>query len=340
MSSKKPDVPTYAESPMTTDLEKLLFQKSKSLADMPYGEWYQRFNVPESDLAKSAVSRMENLFSTQDYTPTSYEDFLSKITPDSTLSSDALSKYKGLIDTQDYSLTDTNKIEQDYLDTVLRKYSEARDKGLKPIQESLIAENLMGSGPGYEKLQEYGKESAEGVGDITKTWAYEGIQRKQQQQQYMDALKRGDYTTMYNLALQDEQKQYTQKTQAMNLAEAEKQYYDALSRGDIETAFNVSQLIRQNQLYPIEQATNAEFNALSPAQNLYSTLTQKDLAKYNAAMQAYQAQLQSKGSMSGLGTALGIGLMAATGGTIGGSALAGMMMGGAAGGGLGSMFSN
>ncbi len=59
-----------------------------------------------------------------------------------------------------------------YLDTLLRKYSEARGEAWKPVQENLIAENLFSTGPGDGKMAEFGEETAQGVGDITKTWAY------------------------------------------------------------------------------------------------------------------------------------------------------------------------
>ena len=346
MSKKKPSVPSYSQDPQAKELQNQLYAKSTGLLNMPYGEWYQRFNVPKSPLTTGAVSSMTDLTAKQGYTPTTYEDFLKQISPDQALTSGALGKYQRLLDTQDYSMTDYKKTEQDYLDTVLRQYNKARGEAWKPVQENLIAENLFSSGPGIGKQAEFGKETAQGVGDITKAWAYEGIQREQTQKQYMDALKRGDYTTMYNLALQDEQKKYTMQANATQLAEIEKEYYNALQRGDIETAFNMGQILRQNEIATRTAATGAEFNAINPASNLYGQLTQKDLALYQAALQAYNSQMAKRGSLSGLGSLAGMGLMGGLsllipGTGIGLGSLTGAqatMLGGGAGGALGSMF--
>lgn len=290
MSSKKPSVPSYSQPQESKELENLLLQQATSLAKVPYEDWYSRFNVPEQPLATTAKTGLTSLMG-EGYQPMGYEDYLKRVTPTETdLMKGVLGKYQGLLG-ETYGMEDYTKTEQDYLDTVLRKYGEARGEAYKPIQESLIAENLFGSGPGYGIMKEFGEETAQGVGDISKQWAYEGIQRKQQQEQYYDALKRGDYQTMYNLSLLEQQREIQPRLQATELANIEKQYYDALERGDIEQAFNMSQLLRANELYPIEQATNLQFGALEPASTLYGQLTQKELAQYQQMMQAYQARL-------------------------------------------------
>ncbi len=297
MSSKKPSVPSYSESPETTELKKLLLEQSKSFSNIPYQDLVDRFSVPESELQTNAVEKQTALMDTQDYTPTTYEDFLKQISPDQTWTSDALSKYQNLINTQDYSLTDYKQTEQDYLDVLLRKYNEARGEAWKPVQENLIAENLFSSGPGIGKMAEFGEETATGVGDISKTWAYEGIAREQTQQQYMDALKRGDYTTMYNLALQDEQKKTALQTTATNLAQAETQYYDALERGDINTAFSMSQILGQNEVTANLEATQTQLNALANLQSVAGTFSEADLKKYQTMMSAYEARLGLTGTI-------------------------------------------
>jgi hypothetical protein len=267
-----PAPPTYTESPESRELKALLIPKVKSLTDLSYQDWLSRFTVPESPVRGTA-----------------------------------LEKYKGLFDTQDYSLADYGQTENEYLDTLLRKFKETRTEAFKPVQESLIAENLFGSGPGYGIMTKFGEETATGAADITKQWAYEGIQRKQTQQQYMDALKRGDYSTMYNLALSEEQR----------------------------------------ALQPILQASQAELASINPAMSLFGELSAEDRAKYEAALKQYGLLMQQEeenygglGSLLGGGAGLAIGLAMApeTGGLSLAVPLAGAGLGAGFGGGIGSMF--
>ncbi|RKY32394.1 MAG: hypothetical protein DRP74_02665 [Candidatus Omnitrophota bacterium] len=317
--------------------------KVKELANIPYSDWLKRFTIPETLPTTEAQTRLMGLFDAG-YPTTGYEGYLNRLTPgSSSLMDTALSRYQGLFD-QDYSLADYSQVEKDYLDTVLKEYKKAREEGFEPVKEGLIAENLFGSGPGFQKMVEYGEDTAEGVADISKKWAYEGLRRQMQQQQYMDALKRGDYSTMYNLALSEETRKMTPVLQATQLANMEKEYYDALMRGDIETAFNMGQLLKQSALYPIEQATNYQFMGLNPASGLFGQLQATDLKKYQGEMSAWQtlAQLEAnkkESNLGGLGSLLGMGagalLALPTGGM---SVLGGAALGGLLGGGTGSMF--
>jgi len=261
-----PAPPTYTESPESRELKALLIPKVKELTGLNYQDWLSRFIVPESPIRKSA-----------------------------------LEKYQSLFDTQTYDLTDYTKTEQEYLDTLLRKYGEAREEAWKPIQERLIGEHLFESGPGFGMQTEFGEETATGISDITKQWAYEGIQRKIQQQQYYDALKRGDYATMYQLALSEEAR----------------------------------------ALQPIQLATEAELASISPGLSLFGEISGEDWKQYQSALNTYQALLaqQKHGSYAGLGTLLGTGIGALLALPTGGmSVLGGGMLGGLLGGGAGSMW--
>lgn len=264
-----PAAPAYQEDPYTTRIKAALAPKVEQLTNMSYDDWMKRFSP--SPEVQSLVTN-------------------------------AIGKYKGLFDNQDYSLTDYSKRENEYLDTVLKKYNESRNESFKPVQESLIAENLFGSGPGYDIMKDYGEDTAKGVADISKEWAYEGIQRETQQRQYMDALKRGDYSTMYNLALSEQNR----------------------------------------QLLPAQQASQGELSAIGAGSGLFGQLAQVDLSKYNAALDAYKAELaadENEGSFGGLGSALGMGLGALLALPTGGmSVLGGAALGGGIGGGFGSMF--
>jgi len=311
MSHKKPSAPSYSESPESRKLKQLLYEQQSAFSKVPYEDWVSRFTVPESPLATSAQSKLTGLMG-EDYQPTSYADYQKRFTPTETpLMTGALDKYKGLMG-EDYSMKDYTDTENKYLESVLSRYGDVREKGRERLQESLIGENLLGSGPGYGLLNEFGQETARGTGDITKEWAYEGIQRKQQQQQYLDALKRGDYQTMYNLALSEQQREVQPKLQATESANMEKQYYDALQRGDIETAFNMAQILRANQLYPIEKATGTQLGLLGSLGQTTGQFTQEDLARYQSAMNQYNAQLKNKGSLGALGGLVGAGLLGGT----------------------------
>lgn len=332
------DVPEYNISPETKATSELLGKKVTGLTDVPYEEWLKRFTIGDSAISTEAQKQMANL-QTSDYAPTSYEDFMKRLSPgNSDLMSGVLGKYQGLLN-EDYSTEDNSKTEQDYLDTLTRKYEESRKKAYEPVQENLIAENLMGSGPGYGIMTDYGKETAQGVGDITKQWAYEGIARKQQQQQYQDALKRGDYSTMYNVALSEANRASTTALNATNLSETSKKYYDALQRGDIEGAFNMGEQLKTDKLTAINAATGMQFTSLEMLQNYLNTLSAQDLAKFNGALQSYEANQSNDSSLGGLGSVLGMGagalLALPTGGM---SVLGGAALGGAIGGGVGSMF--
>lgn len=264
---KKPEAPKYQEDPATAALKNRLSSQVSGLLDIPYEDYVQRF-TPSAQTGQYLTG--------------------------------ALQDYKGLMDTQDYSLENYDQTEKNYLDTIQGQYSRSREEAYKPIQESLIAENLFGSGPGYDVMGKFGKETAQGSADITANWAREGIDRRFQQKSYMDALKRGDYTTMYSLALNE----------------------------------------ANREVQPKVQATQAQLSAINPAMGLFGEMNQVDIAKYNAAMEEYKAKMAiGKKNLGGLGTALGMGagilLAAPTGGM---SMLAGGALGASAGGGLGSMF--
>jgi hypothetical protein len=260
------EVPQYKEDPATTALKTATSNKAQDLINIPYEDLVKRFSMSDST-----------------------KGFLDDVT----------SRYKGLIDTQDYSMSNYDQIEKDYLDSTINQYTKAREKAYQPIQESLIAENLMGSGPGYGIQSDFASDTAEGVGDISKKWAYEGIQRKQTQQQYLDALKRGDYTSMYNLAL--------------NKA--------------------------QQEIAPQTLATDAEAGYLNSASGLFGQLQGADMDLYNSQMASYNARAEAaaknKKNLGGLG--VGLGLLASLA-MPGAPTLLGLAAGGGIGGGLGSMF--
>lgn len=265
---KKPEAPKYQEDPATSALKNRLSSQVSGLLDIPYEEYVSRF-TPSAQTGQ----------------------FLT----------DSLKGYKGMMDTEDYGLADYDQTEKNYLDTIQGQYSRSREEAYKPIQESLIAENLFGSGPGYDIMGKFGKETAQGSADITANWAREGIDRRFQQKSYQDALKRGDYTTMYSLALNE----------------------------------------ANREVQPKVQATEAQLGAINPAMGLFGEMNQVDIAKYNAAMEEYKVKMaKGKKNLGGLGTALGIGagllLAPATGGTS--AMLMSGALGGSAGGGLGSMF--
>jgi hypothetical protein len=332
------DAPEYNISPETKAYSEALGKKVTGLTDTSYEEWLKRFTVGDNALSTEAQKQMANL-QTSDYTPTSYEDFMKRLNPEnSDLMSGVLGKYQGLLN-EDYSTEDNSKTENDYLDTLTRKFEESRKKAFEPVQENLIAENLMGSGPGYGIMTDFGKETAQGVGDITKQWAYEGIARKQQQQQYQDALKRGDYSTMYNVALSEANRASTTALNATNLSETSGRYYDTLKRGDIEGAFNMGEQLKTGQLTAINAATGMQFTSIEMLQNYLNTLSSQDLAKFNGALQSYEANQSNDSSLGGLGSVLGMGagalLALPTGGM---SLMGGAALGGAIGGSAGSMF--
>jgi len=263
-----------------------------------------RQSDPELDALKKGV-----LGKTQQLLDVPYESYIERFTPSAETggaATDIASRYKSLIDQEDYGIEDYQDIEQDYLGSITREFKEARGEAFDPIRERYIAENLYESGPGFQAEREFGEDTAQGVGDITKEFAYEGIQRKQQQMQYQDALKRGDYTTMYNMALSE---------------------------------------INREQA-PVKAATQAELAALGGAQGLFGELSQLETAQYGQdlsaweTMQKLEAQKAASGggNFGGLGSALGMGagilLAAPTGGM---SMLAGGALGSIAGGGVGSM---
>lgn len=338
----QPDIPTYSPSPESTELKKKLATKASGLLDMGYEDYLKRFDIGEQPLTTTATSGISDIIG-EGYDPTSYEDYLKRFTPEeSELMTGVLGKYQGLLG-EDYGTEDYSKTEQDYLESVLGQYKGARSEAAEPLRERYIAEGLYESGPGFQAEREFGEETAEGVADITKEFAYEGIQRKQEQQKYQDALKRGDYSTMYNLALSEEQRKQQPVQQATQAADTEKRYYDALERGDMQTAFNMAQLLKAGELQPIQSATAAETSGVGLGSNIYGQLSAEDIAKYQAAMQGYSAELQAQpgesdlgGLGSGLGMLAGLGLTLGTGGTAS-AALLPALIGGGAGGGIGSM---
>lgn len=270
-----------------------------------------RQSDPELDALKKGV-----LGKTQQLLDVPYESYVERFTPSAETggaATDIASRYKSLIEQEDYGIEDYQDIEQDYLGSITREFKEARGEAFDPIRERYISENLYESGPGFQAEREYGEDTAQGVGDITKQFAYEGIQRKQQQLQYQDALKRGDYTTMYNMALSE---------------------------------------INREQA-PIQQATQAELAALGGAQGLFGELSQLETAQYGQDLSAWETMQQleaqkaasSGGNFGGAGSMLGMAAGAALAIPTGGMSLAALpamagagALGGMAGGGIGSMF--
>lgn len=245
----EPAPPVYKEDPATTALKNKLMGQVSGLLDVPYSEYESRF-TPSNRV----------------------QDYLSGITD----------KYSGLIESQDYGIADFAQTEKNYLDSILGQYGRAREEAYKPLQESLIAEGLFGSGPGYEIMSKYGQETAQGVSDITAGWAREGINRQLQQQQYKDALKRGDYTTMFNLALME----------------------------------------AEQEVAPAKAATQAQLAGINPALGLFGNMTQADLSRAQLEQAAYETQLanyyKSKKNLGGIGSAAGMGIGYLMGGPIGG----------------------
>lgn|SRR3990167_2742017 len=326
-----PPTPVFKEDPYTSQVKARVTAKTGQLLDVPYSDLVNRFSPsPETaGLFSDVENKYKSLFDTQNY------DFSPSARTES-LGTGAINRYQGLFDTQDYGIGDYENIEKSYLDQILSRYGEARNKSYRPIQENLIAENLLGSGPGYGIMSEFAKETGEGVKDITTQWAQEGINRKISLMQYKDSLKRGDYSTMYNLALSETNKEFQTK-----------QYADTLKRSDLASRYGLAESKLKRELYPQTAATETELGYLNPSLGLFGDLQQGDLGKYDAEMKAYVANLENfykmkeanSGDMGGLGTALGVGagvlLADPTGGM---SMLAGGALGGAAGGGLGSMF--
>ena len=231
---KKEEAPQYREDPSTTAMKLQLGNKISGLLDTPYQTYVDRFTPSQE---------------TQ------------------TMLNDSISRYQGLLDTEDYGIGNYDEIEGKYLDTILGQYGKTREESYKPIQESLIAENLFGSGPGYDIMGKYGKESAEGAADISAVWAREGIDRRYREKTYADALKRGDYGMMYQLAL------------------------------------NKAQM----DVNPQVMATDAQLSTVNPGISLFGSMQQGDLQKYQAQLDAYQANSQNTSSFGGLGSLLGAG---------------------------------
>lgn len=200
---------------------------------------------------------------------TPYEDYVSRFTPSqetSDILGETLTGYRDLMGSEDYGLGDYEEVEKKYLDTILGAYREDRAKGKEELQEQLIAENLFGSGPGFGLQEEFVEGTAKGSADIANIVAKEAIDRRFKEQSYKDALQRGDYTTMYNLAL---------------------------SKGAYDVA-------------PAEKATQAQLSAISPALGLFGEMQSGDLAKYQADLSSYQALMnKEKSSFGGLGAGLG-----------------------------------
>jgi len=121
-----------------------------------------------------------------------------------------------------------------------------------------------------------------------------------------------------------------------------------LQRGDIQSAFNIGQLLKQNEQYAPAQATATQLQNFSPAMSLFGTLSAEDQARYQAAMNNYQYQLEAQkptGNLGGVGSLLGAGLGAALAIPTGGISLAALpamaaagSLGGMAGGGIGSLW--
>ena len=326
-SPDTPQAPTFQEDPTTVALRNKLYGQTSDILGTSYQTLVNRFSPSKetSGLFSNIENQYSNLFNNQNYNFSPSAETQGLIT-------DSLSKYKDLFNKQDYGIADFSNIQKNYLDTVLVQYNLSREKAYKPIQEGLIANNLYGSGPGFGIMSDYAKGTSQGVADIANTWAQENIQTQLQQQQYKDALLRGDYSTMYNLALSEQNRQFTTQ-----------QYADQLKRSDLGTLLGLTESQMNREIAPQVQATNTQFTGASSAGTLLNQMSAEDLAKYQAALQAYdynnKARTANTKNLGGLGTALGIGagllLAPATGGT---SLLFSGALGGAAGAGLGSMF--
>jgi len=263
-------VPQYREDPATTALKNKIGGQVSGLLDIPYEEYEQRF-TPAAD--------------TQGYLKQGLEGI------------------SGLISSEDYGIDDYSSQEEALLQSTLRQYKDVRGKGREELKEHLIGENLYDSGPGFGLQEEFIDETAKGSADITASLGVDAIQRKFQQTQYKDALERGDYTTMYNMAL---------------------------SKSQVDTA-------------PAEKATQAQIGVINPALGLFGEMQEGDLTRYQSELNAYKFRLaeeeRNKKNLGGFGALAGAGIGAALAVPTGGlSVLAGAGIGGALGGGAGSLF--
>lgn len=274
---KQPDPPQYQADPNTKALGAAVSSSAQGLLNIPYSDLVQRFS-PSAD-----TTGMLN---------------------------DSITKYKGLIDSTDYSTTDFTKTNKDYLDSIMGQYNTQQDKAQASMKESLIANHLDGSGPGYGLTNEFNTMRTKGATDVASQWAYQNEQLQLQEQQYKDALQRGDYNTMYQLALGK----------------------------------------ASNEVAPQVAATNTQSQNLASAAGIFGTETQADLNTYQAQMAAYTAQQQAnaanKKNLGGAGAMAGMAAGALLAIPTGGLSMAalpaiatGAGLGGALGGGIGGMFS-
>lgn len=272
----KPERPEVGQDPALVAAQTKLLGQGSSLLDIPYGEYVQRFTP-------SAVSTGAR--------------------------QDALGMYQGLIGKEDYGLENFEQTESDYLESVLGRFKQTREEQFEPLKERLIAENLYESGPGFGQEREFLEETALGEADIAAKLGYEGLQRKYQERSYQDALQRGDYTTMFNLALKSE----------------------------------------AADILPEQLATETQLGTLGTVSGLTGQIGSQDLQQQGLEQQAYENELadyyKNRKNLGGLGSSLGalggLGLAAVSTMIPGGwavSPLVGGAIGGIAGGGLGSMF--
>lgn len=261
--------PTYTPDPAVQALGNTLNTKLSGLLNIPYDQLVQQFTP-----SASATNTMNT----------------------------AATDYTNLINNSNYSLTDFNNTQQQYLDSVLAQYNKQADQQQAKLDQSLAANNLIGSGPGYQQQQDFATNRAQGAGNLTAAWGENAINTQLQQQQYQDALQRGDYATLYSLG--------------QNQANA--------------------------SLQPTLDAQQALSNYLSMSNGAFQTLTNADLGQYNAAMQAYNANQSNKSNLGGIGSLLGagVGALALGPGALipGVGPLAGALVGGSIGGGAGSLF--
>lgn len=238
------EAPKFKENPQTTAIRNKIGGQVSGLLDTPYGEYEKRFTP-----SKQVTGAL----------------------------SDTLSNYQGLIDQTDYGLENYDQIEQDYLDSVTGAYREERGRGREQLQEELIGENLLESGPGFGLLGEFSEESAKGVAGLTAGIKREDIQRRFERKSYQSALQRGDYTTMFNMAL---------------------------TKGKADIA-------------PAQQATDAQMGLIGPASGFFGQLQSGDINKYTADLDRYEAMLKPKKNLGGLATLAGAGVGAYFGGAEG-----------------------
>lgn len=264
-----PSAPTYSPSPATTALGTTLDSTLQGLLNTPYSSLVSEFTP-------SASSTQTLDQATQDFT--------------------------NMINSTSFSTADNTAAENAYLNSTVQQYNTSRGQQQAQLNQSLAANNLIGSGPGYQQQEQFNQDTATGVGNLTAAQGQWDITNQEQQTAYEQALESGDYSTLYALG----------------------------------------QSNAQESLQPTLDAQTALDNYLSSGQTQFSSQTSADLNQYNAALQAYQLDQSDQSNLGGIGSLLGTGLGALALGPLGlvpgVGPLAGAVVGSLLGGSVGSSF--